>query len=78
MDEAEYNRLQILELRAHPRLHHASIILPTEREDQPLWKYCKHMSIPESLAYRMRLFQSSGRVAFHDSELFVESTGCPC
>ncbi|HZF15449.1 MAG TPA: tryptophan 7-halogenase, partial [Steroidobacteraceae bacterium] len=72
MDEAEYNRLQILEyerIRDFITLHYFA----TEREDQPLWKYCKHMSIPESLAYRMRLFQSSGRVAFHDSELFVES-----
>ena len=31
------------------------------------------MSIPDSLAYRIQLFRSSGRVAFYDKELFVES-----
>jgi tryptophan halogenase len=31
------------------------------------------MSIPDGLDYRMNLFRSSGRVSFHDRELFVES-----
>ena len=30
------------------------------------------MDIPEALSYRIKLFRSSGRVAFEDRELFVE------
>ena len=70
-DADEYNRLQIDEyehIRDFIVLHYVA----TEREDQPLWAYCRHMSIPDSLAYRIQLFRSSGRVAFYDKELFVE------
>jgi tryptophan halogenase len=31
------------------------------------------MEIPETLSHKIELFRSSGRVAFVDSELFVES-----
>jgi len=71
-DAEEYNRLQIDEfdkVRDFIILHYKA----TAREDTPLWKYCRDMSIPDTLAYRMNLFRSSGRVAFHDRELFVES-----
>ena len=71
-DAEEYNRLQIDEyehIRDFITLHYFA----TEREDQPLWSYCRNMSIPDSLAYRIQLFRSSGRVAFYDKELFVES-----
>jgi tryptophan halogenase len=70
-DADEYNRLQIDEyehIRDFIVLHYVA----TEREDHPLWAYCRHMSIPDSLAYRIQLFSSSGRVAFYDKELFVE------
>src|SRR5258706_1187341 len=70
-DAAEYNRLQIGEyehVRDFVMLHYHA----TERDDQPLWRYCAAMPIPDSLAYRKQLFCSSGRVAFYDKELFVE------
>jgi len=70
-DAAEYNRLQIGEIehiRDFVLLHYHA----TERDDQPLWRYCSRMPIPDSLAYRKNLFCSSGRVAFDDKELFVE------
>jgi tryptophan halogenase len=70
-DAEEYNRLQIDEfdhIRDFIVLHyHAS-----ERDDAPLWSYCRQMPLPESLAYRIKVFRSAGRVAFFDKELFVE------
>jgi len=71
-DAAEYNRLQLTEfdrVRDFIILHYKA----TSRDDAPLWRQCRDMSIPESLAYRMKLFAASGRVAFEDRELFVES-----
>jgi tryptophan halogenase len=71
-DAEEYNRLQIEEferVRDFIILHYKA----TARDDAPLWRYCRDMEIPETLRYRMDLFRSSGRVAFHDRELFVES-----
>jgi tryptophan halogenase len=70
-DAAEYNRLQIGEIehiRDFVMLHYHA----TERDDAPLWRYCRSMPIPDSLAYRKNLFCSSGRVACYDKELFVE------
>jgi tryptophan halogenase len=71
-DIAEYNRLLSLDyqqIRDFIVLHYKA----TERDDQPLWKYCRDMEIPETLSHKIELFRSSGRVAFVDSELFVES-----
>ncbi|MGH8263240.1 MAG: tryptophan halogenase family protein [Steroidobacteraceae bacterium] len=71
-DAEEYNRLQIAEfdqVRDFVTLHYSA----TERDDQPLWRHCRDMSIPDSLAYRTRIFRGSGRVVFEDKELFVES-----
>jgi tryptophan halogenase len=71
-DAEEYNRLQIDEfdkVRDFIILHYKA----TARDDTPLWKYCRDMPVPEALTYRMSLFRSSGRVAFYDRELFVES-----
>ncbi len=71
-DAEEYNRLAIDEFE-HVRdfiiLHYKA----TTREDAPLWQYCMNMDIPESLKYRINLFHQSGRVAFQDRELFVDS-----
>jgi tryptophan halogenase len=71
-DAAEYNRLVIEEfdrVRDFIILHYKA----TTRDDAPLWQYCRNMDIPEELGYRTSLFRGSGRVAFHDRELFVES-----
>jgi tryptophan 7-halogenase len=71
-DAEEYNRLQIEEfdrVRDFIVLHYKA----TTRADSELWRYCRNMSVPDALNYRMNLFRSSGRVAFHDRELFVES-----
>jgi tryptophan halogenase len=71
-DAQEYNRLAIEEfdrVRDFIILHYKA----TARDDAPLWQYCANMDIPEELGYRINLFRSSGRVAFHDREVFVES-----
>ena len=71
-DAAEYNRLQLQEfdrVRDFIILHYKA----TTRADTPLWRTCRDMAIPEDLAYRMQLFGASGRVAFEERELFVES-----
>jgi tryptophan 7-halogenase len=71
-DTAEYNRLQLQEfdrVRDFIILHYKA----TARDDAPLWRQCRDMPIPDSLAYRMQLFAASGRVAFEENELFVES-----
>jgi tryptophan halogenase len=70
-DAAEYNRLQLQEfdrVRDFIILHYKA----TSRRDAPLWNECREMQIPDSLAYRIELFHSTGRVAYNDSELFVE------
>ena len=69
---AEYNRILITEyeqIRDFIVLHYHA----TERDDSPLWNYCRTMEIPDSLRYRIDLFRSNGRVTFSDRELFVES-----
>jgi tryptophan halogenase len=71
-DEAEYNRLQLKEfdqVRDFIILHYKA----NERTDGELWRTCRRMDIPDELAYRIGLFESSGRVAFDERELFVES-----
>jgi tryptophan halogenase len=44
----------------------------TERTDAPLWQYCKTMSIPDSLAARMELYRSTGRIFQQRHELFTD------
>lgn len=46
----------------------------TEREDSPFWRYCKHMTLPASLAHRIRLFKESGKVFKQGNELFGENS----
>ena len=47
----------------------------TERNDSPFWNYCRAMEIPDSLAQRLRLFRSNGRVLRELSiQLFAESS----
>jgi tryptophan 7-halogenase len=45
----------------------------TTRDDAPLWRQCREMPIPPELAYRMKLFASSGRVMTDERDLFAEA-----
>ena len=44
----------------------------TEREDTEFWRYCKHMSIPDSLAEKLALFAERGEVKPRNADLFSE------
>ncbi len=72
-NEREYNRQVSHEyelIRDFLILHYHR----TDREDSEFWRYCKHMSVPESLTEKMKLFSSNG-LLFKDAEdLFRESS----
>lgn len=44
----------------------------TERNDAPIWDYCRHMSVPDSLAHRMELFRHRAHVITYKDGLFLE------
>jgi tryptophan halogenase len=44
----------------------------TEREDTPLWAYCKHMSVPDTLQAKLELFRRRGEALSDPQELFQE------
>ena len=44
----------------------------TERDDTPYWQYCKNMSIPDSLAEKLELFERRGEVRPRQGDLFSE------
>ncbi len=46
----------------------------TGRDDSPLWKQCRAMSIPDSLRERLELFRERGRVFRECSEFFNETS----
>jgi tryptophan 7-halogenase len=46
----------------------------TEREDSAFWRYCKTMTVPETLQRKMDLFAANGRIFREDEELFGEES----
>ena len=44
----------------------------TARDDSEFWRYCKHMSIPDTLAEKIELFMSRGEVKPRWGDLFSE------
>lgn len=46
----------------------------TDREDQPFWKYVKHMDIPASLEDRLEIFKATGDPHVTERELFKEAS----
>ena len=69
VERDEYNR-QMEELSARVRdfviLHYKA----TKRDDSEFWNYCRTMAIPDSLAQKIELFRSKGRVFAEALELF--------
>ena len=66
---AEYNRLlgaTYDQIRDFLVLHYSA----TEREDSELWRYCRHMAIPESLRHKLDLFRGRGRLFRYEDDLF--------
>lgn len=68
---AEYNRVSRLEferIRDFLILHYCA----GQREDSELWRYCRHMELPDSLQHKIDVFKSSGRVALQAEESYKE------
>ena len=66
----EFNRVAIAEyerIRDFIILHYKA----TGRADAPLWRYCRDMEIPPTLARKMAQFRSSGRVIRDGADLFA-------
>ena len=70
-EAAEYNRLMGEELdriRDYLILHYRL----NGRRGEPLWDHARTMPIPDSVAWKIRLFESRGRVVLFDEETFLE------
>ena len=70
--ESEYNRqstAEIERIRDFLILHYCV----TRRDDGELWRYCRNMSIPDSLIWKMEVFRSRGRPVVYESEGFKEA-----
>ncbi|MFN3211861.1 MAG: tryptophan halogenase family protein [Henriciella sp.] len=46
----------------------------TDREDSEFWRYCKNMSVPDSLTEKMALFSNNGLLYKDVEDLFRESS----
>ncbi len=71
MLEAEFNRQSEQEferVRDFIILHYAF----SKRTDSALWDYCRGMSLPDSLKFKIDLFRARGRPAIYDGEGFKE------
>jgi tryptophan halogenase len=44
----------------------------TERNDAPIWDYCRTMDVPDSLKHKMELFRERARVVTYKDGLFLE------
>ncbi len=69
-DIDEFNRVMDLEyerVRDFLVLHYHA----TERDDSPFWNYVRTMPIPDSLAYKMKLFRERGVVVKYKDGLFL-------
>ena len=44
----------------------------TQREDTPLWRYCRTMPIPDTLRQRIELYRRTGRIRWRSGELFTD------
>ena len=72
VEREEYNRLtamQFEQVRDFVILHYKA----TERDDSDFWRYVRDMEIPDSLATKMELFRSKGRIFRFQDELFGEA-----
>ena len=70
--QEEFNRLTTLEweqIRDFIILHYVA-----NTREEPFWRECRDMSIPDTLAHRLELFRARGKVARHDGQLFSDAS----
>jgi tryptophan halogenase len=46
----------------------------TQRDDAPLWGYCRSMAVPDTLRQRIELYRGTGRVRWRAGELFTDAS----
>jgi tryptophan halogenase len=46
----------------------------TQRTDTPFWRYCRNMTLPDSLMLKLELFRESGQIFRAPGELFGENS----
>lgn len=69
----EYNRrcaAEFEQIRDFLILHYHQ----TARDDSEFWRYCRNMSVPDSLTHKLQLFASSGRTGRDVDDLFREAS----
>ena len=66
----QQSRVEIEHIRDFIILHYKV----TNRQDSAFWRYCRSMSIPDSLAHRIDLFRETARVFKAPDELFAENS----
>lgn len=69
VERAEYNRQMkdvFEDVRDFIILHYKA----TERGDSDFWSYCRTMDVPDSLAHKLELWRSKGRIFREGRELF--------
>ncbi|MFK8031223.1 MAG: tryptophan halogenase family protein [Gammaproteobacteria bacterium] len=72
-DVQEFNaqmEFEILNIRDFIVLHYNV----THRTDTPFWRFCRSMSVPDTLRHRIELFKQTGRVFQVPTELFGENS----
>lgn len=72
-DIAEYDRqtrLEYEQVRDFIVLHYKA----TARDDTPFWRYCRDMTVPDTLAHKLALFRGKGRIIRQQDDLFTEES----
>ena len=72
-DSDRYNKMiarEIEQVRDFIILHYHL----TERDDAPLWDYCRSMDVPDSLKEKYAGFESHGRIFRDNDELFPDTS----
>lgn len=71
--QAEYNRVVSKEfelVRDFLILHYKQ----TRRDDTEFWRYCRNMTVPDSLIHKMELFTETGHIYREIDDIFRESS----
>jgi tryptophan halogenase len=72
-EASEYNRLTALQ-QDHARDFAALHYKLNGRQGEPLWDSCRAMRVPDTLEYKIRSYESRGRVALYDEEPLEETS----